>query len=134
VLAALTVAGPGKLSLDGLLGIRIPRRVGLAALAATLAAVWAGARVEIEQGTSEPLIGDVDLEGDPSPSVETRRELDAAAGERDAPDVEREGALAGIGTIDAADPGGWGGPSGADAGTAMGAGSALGSETGDELA
>ncbi|HEX5829080.1 MAG TPA: DoxX family protein [Candidatus Limnocylindrales bacterium] len=134
VLSALTVAGPGKLSLDGLLGIRIPRLVGLAALAGTLAAIWAGARPEIEQGTSEPLIGDVDLEGDPSPSVEARNELGAAAAERDARDAERGGVLSGIGAIDAIDSGGWGGPSGADAGTAMGAGSALGTETGDEPA
>jgi putative oxidoreductase len=40
--AALILAGPGKLSFDGLLGIRIPRWFGLAALLATIAAVILG--------------------------------------------------------------------------------------------
>ena len=61
VLAGLTLAGPGRLSLDSLLGIHIPRRVGFAALAAALGAVWVGARQEITAGTSElpaqPVVG-----------------------------------------------------------------------------
>ena len=36
VLSALTLAGPGRLSLDSLFGIRVPRRVALAALAGML--------------------------------------------------------------------------------------------------
>ena len=42
VLGALTLAGPGKLSFDGLLGIRLPRWFGLASLLAMIASVgWA---------------------------------------------------------------------------------------------
>ena len=42
VLGALTLAGPGKLSFDGLLGIRLPRWFGLASLFAMIASVgWA---------------------------------------------------------------------------------------------
>jgi putative oxidoreductase len=40
--AALILAGPGRLSFDGLLGIRIPRWFGLAALVATVIAVIVG--------------------------------------------------------------------------------------------
>jgi putative oxidoreductase len=53
ILAGLTLAGPGRLSLDSLLGIRIPRRIGVLALAGALGAVWAGARREIEAGTAD---------------------------------------------------------------------------------
>jgi len=53
VLAALTVAGPGRLSLDSLLGIRIPRLVGLGALLSMIATVFVVARREIEAGTAK---------------------------------------------------------------------------------
>ena len=53
VLSALTIAGPGRLSLDSLLGVRIPRLFGLAALAGMLAAVFVTARREIEAGTAK---------------------------------------------------------------------------------
>ena len=52
VLSALTLAGPGRLSVDSLLGIRIPRLVGLAALAGTLGTVYIAARREVDAGTS----------------------------------------------------------------------------------
>ena len=71
VLSAVTLAGPGKLSLDSMLGIRIPRRVAFAALAGTLGAVYVTARREIDAGTSK-----VNPVG-----VETERE---ATGEPDA--------------------------------------------------
>jgi putative oxidoreductase len=50
VLAALTIAGPGKLSLDGLLGIRLPRWIGATALAGMFGALWLGAREELREG------------------------------------------------------------------------------------
>ena len=42
---ALILAGPGKLSFDGLLGIRVPRWFGLVALVATIASVVAALRM-----------------------------------------------------------------------------------------
>jgi putative oxidoreductase len=48
VLTALTVAGPGRLSLDSLFGIRLPRWIGFAALAGVFATLWLGARTELE--------------------------------------------------------------------------------------
>ena len=53
VLSALTLAGPGRLSLDSLLGIRVPRRLAVGALAGTLGAVYVIARREIDAGTSK---------------------------------------------------------------------------------
>ena len=41
--AALALAGPGRYSLDGALGLRLPRWVSLAGLAGTVAAVTVGA-------------------------------------------------------------------------------------------
>ena len=66
---ALTLAGPGRLSLDSLLGIRIPRRVALAALAGTLGAVYVTARREIDAGTAK--VNEV--------GVETEREATGGA-------------------------------------------------------
>ena len=48
VLSALTIAGPGRLSLDSLFGIRVPRWVGFAALAGVFGTLWLGARTEVE--------------------------------------------------------------------------------------
>ncbi len=45
---ALILAGPGKLSFDGLLGIRVPRWFGLVALVATVASVVAAIRLSKE--------------------------------------------------------------------------------------
>jgi putative oxidoreductase len=115
VLSALSLAGPGKLSVDSLLGIRIPRLLGLAALAATLGAIWVGARQELTTGSSELADRGIEIDGDPSPDPADRAELTMAGAENDA-----------------ATEAGWTGLSGADAGTAMGVGSALGSETGDD--
>jgi putative oxidoreductase len=52
VQSALILAGPGKLSFDGLLGIRIPRWFGFAALAGMIATV-ALAVTNSQQGTPE---------------------------------------------------------------------------------
>jgi putative oxidoreductase len=116
VLSALTLAGPGKLSVDSLLGIRVPRIVGLAALLGMLGAVYVTARPEIEAGTSVPAAGGAEVEGDPSPSPEAQADVEAAA------------TRVPMGA-DAFDDEPFTGLSGADAGTSMGAGSALGSET-----
>ncbi len=113
VLSALTLAGPGRLSLDSLFGIRIPRFLGLAALAGMLGTVWIIARREIEAGTATPdeapeQVAADTLESSPGAGVET---LDVEAFD-DVPLI---------------------GMSGADAGTSMGVGSALGSETPDTV-
>jgi putative oxidoreductase len=67
VLSALTLSGPGRLSIDGLFGIRVPRWIGATALAAMFAGLWLGARDELEQGAatvaekSRELIGVMDI-------------------------------------------------------------------------
>ena len=50
VLSALTIAGPGRLSVDGLLGTRLPRRLGATALAVMFGVLWVGAHEELERG------------------------------------------------------------------------------------
>jgi len=105
VLSALTLAGPGKLSLDGLFGIRLPRWVGATALAGVFAGLWLGAREELEQGAqalaekSRELVGVMDIPASESTFTQPADE----------------------GVVD-----------GSLAGTAMGSGSVLGSETPDE--
>jgi putative oxidoreductase len=107
VLSALTLAGPGKLSIDGLFGIRLPRWIGATALAGVFAALWWGARDELEQGAealaqrSRELVGVMDI---PTSESTFSEETPGAAG------------------LDAS-----------MAGTAMGSGSTLGSETPDEF-
>ena len=118
VLSALTVAGPGRLSLDSLLGIRVPRIVGLGALLGMLASVYLVAQREIAAGTAK-----VNEAG-----VETAKE---AAGAND--DGEGSTSAGDVATASYT-PGSFDDPppvgrSGADAGTSMGDGSALGSET-----
>jgi putative oxidoreductase len=118
VLSALTVAGPGRLSLDSLFGIRVPRIVGLSALIGMLGSVYVAARREIEAGTAK--VNEV--------GVETERE--AAGGHEDGQGSADTGDVA----TGAFTPGQFDDPppiarSGADAGTSMGDGSALGSET-----
>jgi putative oxidoreductase len=106
VLSALTLAGPGKLSVDGLLGIRLPRWIGATALAGVFAGLWLGAREELEQGAqaladkSRELVGVMDI-----PAAESTFTQPATEGVVD----------------------------GSLAGTSMGSGSALGSETPDEF-
>ena len=117
VLAALTLAGPGKLSLDSLLGIRIPRVVGLAALLGVLGAVYVSARDEIQEGIALPALAGREVEGDPSPAPE------------DQADIELSAASVGWGDGGTFEDTAFIGQSGADAGTSMGTGSALGSET-----
>ncbi len=124
VLAALTVAGPGKLSLDSLFGIRVPRLVGLGALTATLASVFVIARREIDAGTAK--VNEV--------GRETEREANSDAGARagtpegdEAPDTRD--VATGAFTTHPVDERPWTGRSGADAGSSMGDGSLLGSET-----
>jgi putative oxidoreductase len=117
VLSALTLAGPGKLSLDSLLGIRIPRIIGLAALLGMLGAVVVGAREEIREGMALPARAGREVEGDPSPAPEDQADIELAAASVRTLDVEPF------------DDAPFSGMSGADAGTAMGSGSTLGSET-----
>ncbi len=49
VLSAITIAGPGRLSVDGLLGIRVPRWLGATALAAMFGTLWVGAHAELQR-------------------------------------------------------------------------------------
>ena len=118
VLSALTLAGPGKLSIDSMLGIRVPRLIGLTALLGMLAAVFVTSRQEIVAGTSMPAAGGADVEGDPSPAPDAQAEIVQSADASRIP----------MGS-DAFDDQPAIGLSGADAGTSMGTGSALGSET-----
>ncbi|HET7827968.1 MAG TPA: DoxX family protein [Candidatus Limnocylindrales bacterium] len=118
VLSAITIAGPGRISIDSLLGIRIPRIVGLAALLGMLGTVYFAARREIETGSATPADAGAEVEGDPSPAPEEQAEIAQAA----------DAARTPLGS-DAFDDQPYIGLSGADAGTSMGAGSALGSET-----
>lgn len=53
VLSAIAIAGPGRLSVDGLLGMRMPWRLVLLALGGVAAALWYGARPEIEDAAGE---------------------------------------------------------------------------------
>ena len=89
VLSALTLAGPGRLSIDSLLGIRIPRRIAVAALAGTLGAVYVAARREIDAGTAK--VNEV--------GVETEREATAGA-EPDEAVLETREAATGSFSID----------------------------------
>ena len=117
VLTALTIAGPGRLSLDSLLGIRVPRWIGFAALAGVFGTLWYGARNEIERGLSMVAAGGGEVAGDPTPKPEAAQEVEAASGA-----ANRFGVM----DIEPMDM-----PA-SEAGTAMAAGSRLGSETGDE--
>ena len=74
VLSALTLAGPGRLSIDSLLGIRVSRLFGLAALAGMLGTVFVAARREVDAGTST--VNEV--------GVEAEREANAS------PDVDED--------------------------------------------
>jgi putative oxidoreductase len=88
VLTALTIAGPGKLSLDSLFGVRVPRWVGFAALAGVFGALWYGAREEIERGLSTVVAGGGEVEGDPTSDPADAAEVQAAAGGVGVMDIE----------------------------------------------
>lgn len=116
-LSAIALVGPGRLSVDGLLGTRAPRWLTIGALAGLAGAVAIGAGPELEAGTSELPDEEADAE-------------EPVAGEDEAADVEpTESVVIEPVGIDAA---AFVGESGADAGTAMGGGGTLGSETPDE--
>jgi putative oxidoreductase len=109
VLSALTFAGPGRLSIDGLLGIRVPRWIGATALAGMFAALWLGAREELGQTAesiaerSRELVGVMDI-----PTTESTFSQETAFSEETSMGDGIDGSMAG---------------------TSMGSGSALGSET-----
>jgi putative oxidoreductase len=120
VLSALTVAGPGRLSLDSLFGIRVPRIVGLAALLGMLGSVFVLAQRELHAGTAQ-----VNEAG-----VEATTQAAEAGGDEGGEGSTDTGSVAtGSYTPASFDDGDRVGRSGADAGTSMGDGSALGSET-----
>jgi len=115
VLSALTLAGPGRLSVDGLFGIRVPRWLGATALAGMFAALWLGAREELAQSAgsladrSRQLVGVMDI-----PTTESTFSQEST--------LSQEASFADEASIvDGLD--------GSMAGTSMGSGSALGSET-----
>ena len=82
VMLGLMIAGPGRLSVDSLLRIRIPRWVAIPGLAAVLATVtWAQAR--------EPSSGVGDAEAEET-TMEAGAELQAGASERMGPEGEDE--------------------------------------------
>jgi len=116
VLSALTLAGPGRLSIDGLFGIRVPRWIGATALAAMFAALWVGAREELGQTAgsladrSRQLVGGMDV-----PTTESTFSQETSFSQETA--FSDEASIVGDGL------------DGAMAGTSMGSGSALGSET-----
>jgi len=75
VLSALTLAGPGRLSVDGLLGIRLPRWIGAAALAGMFGALWMGAREELEQGAQTIAEGAQSIADSAQTIAQNHREL-----------------------------------------------------------
>jgi putative oxidoreductase len=83
VLTAIAVRGPGKLSLDFLLRLRIPRWLGLAAAIGAVSGVVLASRAEIEERTLLPqdLVppADGDLETDPVLEMDDPRELEFVA-------------------------------------------------------
>jgi putative oxidoreductase len=98
VQSALILAGPGKLSFDGLLGIRIPRWFGLASLLGMLGTVaWAVSNsrnapedeaTEQEQEAGHNLQGGEEDRMDPAPADRPDLAADAPA---DRPGVESWG-------------------------------------------
>ena len=77
VLSAITIAGPGRLSVDGLLGIHVPRWLGATALAAMFGALWVGAHEELAR-----TMADVTEDTDAAAADAGRTARRAAAGVR----------------------------------------------------
>jgi hypothetical protein len=90
VLSALTIAGPGKLSVDGLLGIRLPRWIGATALAAMFAGLWLGARDELERALGALARDAADAAGVSEASA-TKAERPGSGAEGPGPRARRSG-------------------------------------------
>jgi putative oxidoreductase len=88
VLTALTIAGPGRISMDSLLGIRVPRWIGFAALAGVFGALWYGAREELEHGLSKVAAAGGEVQGDPAMDAADTAAIESAAGGVAVMDIE----------------------------------------------
>jgi putative oxidoreductase len=89
-LASVTLAGPGRFSLDGLFGIRIARAVAVMAMIATAIGVYIGGRRELAAGTSDITEAGEQAEGDPSSDAEDAANVQRAGRETEREDRERE--------------------------------------------
>ncbi len=99
VQTALFLAGPGKLSFDGLLGIRVPRWFSLMALAGMIAGVWYSATTT---GTAEDLAADAAAD-----EIEAGVELQAAGSDEQMSPAGTDGSRPGVeswGTPDEGEP------------------------------
>lgn len=136
-LTALAFTGPGAISVDRILRIRVPWWMTMAAAGGVAGAVIVASGEEIAAGTSDlpaEMPGDPSTDADdaialqavgPGAMTTDRPELDVPSpgpADLEANELPRE-----VGAFSMRI-----GESGADAGTAMGAGSDLGSETGDD--
>jgi len=83
VLSVVALRGPGRLSLDRLLRLRVPRGLGVLALVAALAGVVIASRAELEDLLQLPEEPEADLEG----AVDGVRGFDAG-------DVDEDGQVA----------------------------------------
>jgi putative oxidoreductase len=89
-LASVTLAGPGRFSLDGLFGIRIARAVAVMAMIATAIGVYVGGRRELAAGTSDITESGEQVEGDPTSDSEDAAAVKRAGRETEREDRERE--------------------------------------------
>jgi putative oxidoreductase len=89
-LASVTLAGPGRFSLDGLFGIRIARAVAIMAMIATAIGVYVGGRRELAAGTSDITESGEQVEGDPTSDPEDAANVQRAGRETEHEDRERE--------------------------------------------
>ena len=78
VLTALSLRGPGKLSLDRLMGIRLPRWVGLLAVVGVVGAVVAASQPELAGGQSVVAEAGGEVDGDPSMDEQDQEDVRAA--------------------------------------------------------
>ncbi|MFL5757296.1 MAG: DoxX family protein [Chloroflexota bacterium] len=65
-LTALAIAGPGAISVDSLLGVRLPRRLGILGALAVVGVVAYAGQQELAAGTSEIAATGGEQPGDPS--------------------------------------------------------------------